>query len=78
MKSKLAFLLLVIGILLFEIALADNVVKLDSLVQFSPSDYSVNLILQNQDTLSGFQIPMTFNGTGATIMIDSARQRSPA
>lgn len=72
MKKKKAMLLSVIFLLGCKLAIADNVVKLDSLIQYTPSYYSANLILQNQDTLSGFQIPMTFCGTGATVLIDSA------
>lgn len=53
-------------------AVADNIVKFDSLVNYSTSHYSANLILENQDTLAGFQIPLTFIGTGVSPTMDSA------
>lgn len=72
MKSNLILLSALIISLTFGITRADNVVKLDSLVRHSSSHYSINLILENQDTLAGFQIPLTFIGNGLSTTIDSA------
>jgi hypothetical protein len=70
-RTKLALISLVI-ILSSVMAVADNIVKYDSLVNYPTSHYSINLILENQDTLAGFQIPLTFIGTGVAVTMDSA------